>query len=143
MPVALPPYGERVISDYLRNYADLQALDARVVGKTPSSTDEPWVRVTQLDDQSVTGRSGHLHEFYFQLDCYAGADKVSPVAGQPGANLLARTVHKALLELPEAAISEAVVTGADVNGSARIPDSDVDEPARERFVVSATVWMHP
>jgi len=136
---ALAPYAEKVISDYLREDPGVAALvDRRVVGKTPASTDNPWVRVTELDDRAVGGsRSDHLHEFYFQFDCYAGKD-----GGQPEANLLKRTVRKALVEMSEADHEGAVVSGVDIRGSARLPDDDVDEPARERFVLTANVWMH-
>lgn len=135
----LVPYAEKIVSDYLRADEDLEAIvGRRVVGKTPSSTDEPWVRYTQLDGTAVGGsRSDHLIEFYFQFDAYAGAE-----GGQPEANALARALRAALVAMPDAGVDDATVTGVDVKGMSRLPDVDVDEPARERFVLTATVWMH-
>lgn len=131
----MSPDAEKIISGYLRTHADMQALEARVVGKTPQSTELPWVRVTQLDDRS-SHRSDHLHEFYLQFDCYAGAD-----GGQPEASQLGRTVRELILAAHEASL-DAVVTGSEIRSHARIPDPDLDEPARERFVITALVWMH-
>lgn len=138
------PYAEKVVSDYLRENDALAAIvGRRVVGKTPGDetggTDQPWVRVTQLDATAVGGsRHDHLVEFYFQFDAYAGAD-----GGQPEANLLARTLRQALVEMPDASLDDgAVATGVDIRGMARIPDEEIDEPARERFVLSVAIWMH-
>lgn len=133
----MSPDVEKIISGYLREAPEVQALNARIVGKTPSATAEPWVRVTQLDDRSVGGhRSEHLHEFYVQFDCYAGAD-----GGQPEASLLARTVRGLLVGAPSADL-DVTVTGVDIRSHARIPDVGVDEPARERFVITALAWIH-
>lgn len=132
----LTPYFEKIVSDHLRDHADVSALGARVVGKTPKSVTDPWVRVTQLDaGQTANDRADHLVEGYLQLDCYAGAD-----GGQPEANLLVRTVRGALQELP-GIYDEAVVSSCRINGAARIPDTDF-EPARERFVLTASVHAH-
>lgn len=135
------PYAEKIVSDYLREHPAIEALQARVVGKTPGTTALPWVRVTQLDAAASGGhRSDHLIEFYFQLDCYAGADKSGNSEGQPGANTLARTVREALIAMPDAD-HEAVVNGVDIRSMARIPDTDL-EPARERFVLTFLTWIH-
>ena len=134
MVVAIPDL-EKVASDYLRTYAALVSLGARVVGKSPSNTDAPWVRVTQLDASS-DHRSDHLVDYLLQLDCYAGR-----TGGQPEANSLGRSVRKALVEMPDASHS-AEVSGVMITGHARVPDTDVDEPARERVVISAVVWAH-
>jgi hypothetical protein len=128
------PYAEKIIADHLRD-----AVDTRVVGRTPSSTDDAWIRLTQLDARAVGGsRADHLIEFLIQLDCYAGK-----TGGQPEANLLARTTREALVEMPELPHEDAVVAGVDIRGHARIPDLELDDPARERFILTAVVWMHP
>jgi hypothetical protein len=128
--------GEKLVSNYLRHRTDVTALQTRIVGKTPNDTDRSWVRVTQLDAaQGQQDIADHLVEFYFQLDCFAGRE-----GGQPEASLLARTIRAALTEIP-AEHSEGIATGARINGSARIPDTDF-EPARERFTITATVWAH-
>jgi hypothetical protein len=131
------PYAEKILSDHLRTDADLVAMGARVVGKTPSTTAEPWVRVTQLDAQDIpSSDSEHLIDFLVQFDCYAGSD-----GGQPEANLLARTVRESLREARDATHSGAVVTRARIVGHLRLPDQDF-EPARERFVLTAAVHIH-
>lgn len=132
----LPPYAEKVLSDYLRAHADIAALDARVVGKTPSNTQTPWIRLTQLD--APLHRVGRHGEFFCQLDCYAGKD-----GGQPEANLLARTAAAAIVELDQSNYQAdgTVISGASASIGPRIPDEDFEE-ARERFVVTARVWMH-
>lgn len=131
------PYVEKIASDYLRDHPDVEALGARVVGKTPSSTSEPWVRVTQLDAANEpTSRPEHLIDYLIQFDCYAGSD-----GGQPEANLLTRTVRAALHDMPDADHDDAVVTDVRFTSMARIPDVEF-EPARERFVLDATVYMH-
>lgn len=149
MTLTLPLYGEKIVSDYLRTVDEIEALGARVVGKPPSSTTSPWVMVTQIGDRNVTGteRVEHLERFLFQFDCYAGADKANGVArepsGQPEANLLRRTVRAALRAMRDAQLDDAVVPRVEIVGDSRVPDPDVDEGARERFVLTAYVWMRP
>lgn len=137
MSLTLAPYAEKIISDYLRGVDDLETLGCRVVGKTPDSTSEPWVRVTQLDDRAIGGiRADSHHEFYFQFDCYAGVD-----GGQPEANLLGRTVRAALVDAPNYSHTAARISGVDIRSHARIPDLAVDEPARERMILTASIWI--
>ena len=131
----LAPYIEKLVSDHLRSHEAIVALGARVVGKTPESTAAPWVRVTQLDEGS-DDTAGHLTEFLVQLDCYAGKD-----GGQPEANLLKRTV-RAVLEDIHLAEHDATITGAKVISGIRLPDAEVDKPARERFSLTTLVWAH-
>lgn len=130
------PDGEKVAGKYLREHDSIEALSARVVGKTPESTATPWIRLTELDAPSVgRHRSDRLIEFYFQLDCYAGKD-----GGQPEAKLLMRTARAVLGEMPAATHDGVRVTGVDIRGSRRLPDGDF-EPARERVILTALVWM--
>lgn len=137
MSLTLAPYAEKIVSDYLRAVDDLEALGCRVVGKTPDSTSEPWIRVTQLDDRAIGGiRADTHHEFYFQFDCYAGKD-----GGQPEANLLGRTTRAALVDAPNHNHTGASISGVDIRSHARIPDLDVAEPARERMILTATIYM--
>lgn len=128
MPI---PDGERIVSDYLRS-----TLGARVVGQPPSNTATPWLKVVQLDArQAPYDPVDHLVEFYFQVDCYAGKD-----GGQPEAKALGDDVRDALVGL-RGVQNGAVVTAARIAGHARIPDATF-EPARERMIVSARVWIH-
>lgn len=137
MTLTLTPDGEKLVSDFLRDHPDLAELGARVVSKTPPDRATPWVRVTQLDaGQATRDPSDHLVEFFLQLDCYAGAD-----GGKPQASLLTRTARAALQTIAQASHADAVVTGCRISGAARVPDTDF-EPARERFVLTATVWAH-
>jgi len=136
MPVTAIPDIEKISSDYLRSDAGVVALGARVVGKSPGNTDTPWVRVTQLDATS-THRADHLVNYLLQFDSYAGK-----TGGQPEANSLGRAVRKALMQMPDATHTGAVVTGVQIIGHARIPDTSIDEPARERVVITAQVWAH-
>lgn len=136
-----PPSGQKIVSDYLREHPKLVELDARVVTKTPDEgkRDLPWVRITQLDAPDRTPPVDHLTEYYFQLDCYAGAE-----GGMPEADLLTRSVRAALAELNGANYSDqgAVITGTRTNAGRGGRDDDL-KPAREFFLSTALVWMHP
>jgi hypothetical protein len=130
------PDAEKILTAHLA--AELADLGARVVGRTPGSTEEPWVRLTQLDAKTVDGsRSDHLIEFYLQADCYAGLD-----GGQSEASTVARRARDAFVAAPAATHTGATVTGAEINsGPARMPDTDF-EPARERYTLTATIWAY-
>ena len=132
MTVAAIPDAEKIVSNYLRT-----EVGERVVGKTPSSIADPWIRVTQLDAREPTGsRADHLIQFYLQFDCYAGAE-----GGQPEATALGRDVRKALVEMKDATHADAVVTGADIRSHARIPDAKF-EKTRERIIITAHIYAH-
>lgn len=125
---------EKIVATQLRADSAVIALAARIVGKTPSSIGDPWVRVTQLDGPS-DGVTDRLVAFLVQLDCYAGSD-----GGQPEANLLGRTVRASLRSM-RGSVADAVVTGHRIVSDARIPDTAF-EPARERRVVTVEIWAH-
>lgn len=129
---------EKLVAEYLRDDNAVAALvGRRIVGKTPDSLSEPWVRLTMLDDpQDPDSAHDHLREFYLQLDCYAGA-----TGGQPEAYSLKEAVRVAIVAIDQADHEGATVTEGRVRGAARIPDDDI-EPARERFIVTATVKAH-
>lgn len=131
------PDAEKVIGDHLRD-----ETGERIVGTPPRDPNsEAWVRLTQLDARAVGGhRSDHLIEYLIQLDCYASQAGVSG-SQQREAATLARTIRAALIDMPNFTL-DAVVTGVDIRGDARIPDDEF-EPARERFIITASVWMHP
>lgn len=135
------PYGIKIVSDYLRGHEAVTDLGARVVSKTPDPEHRaaPWVRITQLDGLDRSSGAGHLTEFYFQLDCYAGQ-----TGGDPEADKLARAVCGALHELNRASYSNqgAVITGARPNPGRGGRDDDLT-PARERYNATSLVWMHP
>lgn len=133
------PDAQRIVSDHLREHSAVVDLDlgVRVVASPPKKTDTPWIRVTQLADPAVGGhRSDHLIAFMFQLDIYAGA-----TGGLPEASSVNIAARAALVDMP-GVHGSAVVTGVDPGGAVRLQDPDVDEPARERYVRTITVWAH-
>jgi len=143
MSEPLIPDGEALLAGYLRNHSDIEALEARVAGKTPSSQTQPWVRVTQLDaDNEATSKPEWLVAYLFQIDCYAGEDSMEAHTGQAEASVLSRTVRAALAAMPESDHDDAVVTSVRFTGHGRFPDPDY-EPARERYILDATVHAHP
>lgn len=130
------PDAETLLHDYLTSDSDVAAIVGdRVVGKTPSSTTDPWVRVTELDGGDG-GHPDHLIPFLIQLDCYAGSD-----GGQAEAKLLYRTVRFALKQMHRLSHSGAVVSDVVINSAPRIPDADF-EPARERVAMTVTLSAH-
>lgn len=142
-PVDLIPDGEQIVIVYLDDHPDISALGARVAGKTPSSQAAPWVRLTQIDATRI-GPIDYLTEFYFQLDCYAGAQAQQEHRAQAEASLLARTVRGALAVMHQTTHDGAVVSGIpDVSSGPRLPDGEGFEPARERVILTATIHMRP
>jgi hypothetical protein len=131
------PAAEAVLTTYLQ--AAVDSLGAEVVDQTPNDTSNPWVRLTLLDAPS-DGITDHLIANYVQLDVYAGD---SGEDSHEDASLIARTVRAALVTIHQATHDGAVFTGpARIDGYTRSPDDSVDEPARERYIVTATVWAH-
>jgi hypothetical protein len=134
---------EGVLGDYLRNDLDLMVLGARVLGQTPDTTEKPWVQVTLLDPANVTGNSRveYLMSYYVQFDCYAGSEENS----SPAAFELADAVRSSLIDAIGQSIGpddEAVVTDVRPLSMPRIPDNDF-EPARQRYILDAEVFMRP
>lgn len=130
---------EPMIGGYLKEVAAVAALEARVVSKTPGTTEKPWVRVTLIDPQNQTGNRlvEHLVSYYLQLDCYAGSS-----GGREEAFALAAAVRGALVELPKVQpFDEAVATDIDPLSMPRIPDSDLG--GRERYVLDIELYIHP
>lgn len=125
------PDSEKVISKHLR-----KQTEARLVGKTPENTDEPWVRLTLFDDPAIEGsRTDYAIEAYVQLDCYAGED-----GGQPEANSLSREIRAAIVDMPNHEHADAVVVSGATARRRRSPDATLQ--GRERVIVMARVWMH-
>lgn len=130
---------EPLVGDYLKGVPAIAELGARVVSKTPGTTDKPWVRITLIDPSNETGnrRVEHLVAYYLQLDCYAGIS-----GGREEGFGLASAVRAALVDLPgEQPFEEAVVTDVAPLSMPRIPDTELG--GRERFVLDVIVSMHP
>lgn len=125
------PDAEAVVTAYL----DAE-LTTRIVPRTPSSTGDPWVRVTLLyDDSTDGGVIDRSTEFTLQLDCFAGRS-----GSQATAALIYRQVREAMTAITGVR-SGVVVSGCEVVGAGRSPDTTF-EPAMERYIATATVWMH-
>lgn len=132
------PDVEKLTADYLRTAPGIEALGARVVGKTPEKLSTPWIKLVQIDaTNAAVSPPERLIEFALQLDCYAGSS-----GGQPEATLLARTARAALVSMPDASHDGAVVTSVRFSGMIRLPDADF-EKARERVVLDVSVWARP
>lgn len=132
------PFIEKVLGDYLRGRSDVSAITGtRVATKTPPTLDDPWIRITLLDDPPV-GKStaDHLIAFYADIECFAGRK-----GSRSEANLLARTVRAALGEIKDGEYTETVISGARVEGSRPRPDT-IFEPTMDRYIVTATIWAH-
>lgn len=140
MTLTLIPDIEAVVGPYLRADTDVTALvDAsRILGQAPGTTDDAWVRITQLDARNQTEPVDHLILFMVQLDCYASKTGLDG-SQQKEATLIARTV-RASLKAAAGTHDDTVITGVSVSQS-RQPDTDF-EPARQRVILTAQVWAH-
>lgn len=137
MALALIPDAEKIVGGFLRAHADIQALAAKVVGRTPGDTGASWVRITQLDGREVGNSTvEHLISFLLQFDCYADHDN-----DQGDAVVLGRSVRAALNAMANTEQGGAVITRVEFVGHTRLPDQDF-EPARERIVLTADIDMH-
>lgn len=134
------PDGDRIVADHLR---DAEGL--RVVSTSPTDKTESWVRLNLINAVSVgPSRADHLFNFFMQADCYAGEDVAGEVHGLPEARALAKVVRAALVAMPDLDFDDAVVTAVPPRQcmSRHLPDTDGFEPARERYIVEAQVYMH-
>lgn len=125
--------GPAIVTAYLKDQTG-----ARVVGRTPNDISTSWVRVTQLDAAAEpNSRPGYLFRFDLQLDCFAGN---ALKGAQVEASDLAWAVRNSL-EGMKGRHGAGVVTGVRFGAMPRIPDDSI-EPARERVIVNAHVYMH-
>ena len=112
-----------------------EQIGERIVGDTPRDITFPWVRLTQLDARNeANSQPEHLIDFMLQLECYAGS------GGQGEAHQLAAEVRQALADMP-GQHEEGVVTCVRFTGMPRIPDTAI-EPARQRYILTARVYIH-
>jgi hypothetical protein len=127
--------GQTVVADYLRALPEVDRVVAHPPDGDKRST--PWVMLTLLSaPQDPNSRHDHLVEFYFQIDCYAGS-----VGGLPEVWPIAVAVRDALVYMPQDQ-DEAVVTRTLIRGFRYLPDTAL-EPARDRYTLTASCWMHP
>ncbi len=134
MPV---PSASQVTIAYLKSVDAVQKAGARVLTGTPTNRSAPWIRVTLLADPPADGgEADHLIAAFMQIDVFAGEGKNTALAVDD----LSIAVREALRVMKHAEHAGAVVTGAE-STRAHMPDTD-EEPAMERFQISATVWLH-
>ncbi len=129
-----------IVCDYLREHSAVSAIVGdRVASRSPGDFDEPWVRVTEIDPQNVTGttRVEWLVSYYMQIDCYAGAENA-----QEEARDLAVAVRTAIVAMPDASFEGAVITDAVFASMPSRLDADL-KPARERRILDAEIFAHP
>ena len=130
------PSAEEVITELLKADDAVAAITTRIRPKTPKTLDEPWVRLTLLDDPPTDGGiTNHHIEAYVDLECFAGE-----AGNQSTADNLSRAVIDALWTGHQQDLESGVITGPARWRRSRRPDQQ-HEPAMERYVVSATVWI--
>lgn len=140
LPVILD--AEQLVGDWLREHADIIALDARVAGNTPDTLTRPWIRVTQLDAPDEGAGLEHVIDYIVQCDCYAGSDAMRAFDGQATAKLLAATA-RAVLKATQGTTSDgAVISRVRFSSHLRAPDTTM-EPAMQRVILTAELLMHP
>lgn len=131
---------EALLATYLLAHEDVEELvGSRIGGRHPRATSTPWIKITQFSEISLT-KTLHVTQTDLQIECYGG-DDVDEAQGE--ASLLARTVRAALNDMPAADHDNAVVSRVTFFGPRRVPDSDFGDPARERFILDASVTSHP
>jgi hypothetical protein len=129
------PNAEKTAGKWLR-----AGQDVRVVHEPPRGDNRtlPWIYLFQIN-ATDSSRSGveHFITALLQFDCYAGAS-----GGVPEAIELGNSVRAVLKRLQGQTFEGAVVTDVSFAGHRRVPDPDVDEPARQRVILTAELRMH-
>jgi hypothetical protein len=136
----MTPDVELLLCTYLRATSAVTDLVGDRVGtRTPLSTGEPWVTVTLIDTRAdQTSSALHFMHAPVQIDCYAGEPRED---SQAEASLIARTILGALAVIGQATHSGAVVSCARDLALRPLPDAGFS-PARERYIVQATLHLH-
>lgn len=133
------PDVEVLVVAHLRATQAVIDLTTRIGTRTPSTLAGQFVKVQVLDEQQDTSSPAlHLIRALVQIDCYGSSNRDSAHAE---ASLLARTIREAVHAMPAATHTGAVVNAARAS-SRRLPDTDL-EPARERYVLTCDLVLHP
>ena len=128
-----------VLVSALKADAGVLAVTDRVGTRTPPELSRAFARLTLLDERA-SGPALHNVDALVQIDCYGSSSETS---SQAEASELARAVRAALFDLPSPTpVEGAIVSSVQNVGIARIPDSTIDPP-RERYLVTASVYLHP
>lgn len=130
---------KELLGDYLRNHADIVALDAWVSVKPPANLATPWVKLSEIGLGDRSAAPDHLMSHFLQFDCYArrGRD-----GGAVEANLLGRTVRAAIRELAPADVPGWTPSVITLNGPRDLGVDTNFEPARDRTMVEAEILLH-
>lgn len=133
--VVLLPNLEALVSDFLRDQAEIVALVGdRVYTALPSGVQFPAMRVTQFYSLPLMNRPLWLTGGQLQIEAWGGTK------GQAfGAVTTAMGVMAARLTGVHAF---GCVTGVDFAGLRDQPDENY-EPAKPRWLCTATVYAHP
>lgn len=131
------PDVEVMVGNVLRDDEDVAAIAGdRIGGRTPTTIDEPWVRITQIADQQIS-RGLVFVRVDVQIDCFGSSDRANAHAE---ASELARYARAALDAMPTVEFEDAVVSAVQFGPMSRVPDGTM-EPERERFVFRASVFV--
>lgn len=135
----MTPDIEKITGVYLRADSSIAALVGdRVGGKHPRSIADPWIKLVQIGDATVGNLPVHLVATNIQFDCYGGDDEN---LAHEQASELARTLRASLENMPAATHTGAIISDVKFGPLSRVPDNGLD-PARERFILSATIYVH-
>ena len=133
MTTVLLPDAEKLVVDYLLAAADLDSyLSDRIYTAIPNDPTWPLARVTLLDTQVSYPR--HIADTLLQVDVYGGSKKTARDAADTIAGLLAEPVV--------GTHTLGTVSWASTTGPRWLPDAGYT-PARARYVVEATLTIHP
>jgi hypothetical protein len=133
MTLRVLPSIERLVVEYLRGSADVQALvNQRVSTALPTSPTFPLVSVLLVSGEERVQR--HLDAATIQVDAWGGT--------KDQADLLARTVRAVLLEMPRAHDTATVTAVITLVAPRWLPD-ETSEPSRPRYTADYQIVYHP
>jgi hypothetical protein len=127
---------ERLVSAWLRNRSDIQAIVAdRVYTEIPNRAVFPFLRIVQIAGTPVYSNPLYLDESYLQFDAYGGP-KVQ-------ARELIDTTRQALAdEFVGLHPGIGVVTSVRLGDLSYLPD-DGYAPPKPRYLAMASIYTHP
>lgn len=129
------PDAEALLSAFLRDQASIEALVAeRVYTAVPKDPQFPLLMVRRVSGAPVGSRPLHLDAPLMQLDAYGGTKKVAQQIAETARDVIARSL--------EGVHAQGVVTGVSFGPMSWLPDGDYS-PAKQRYVVDVTVFVHP
>ena len=131
------PDVEAMVGTVLRDDESVAEIAGdRVGGRTPTTIDDPWIRITQIADEKIS-RGLIFVRVDVQVDCFGSSNRANAHAE---ASQLARYARAALDAMPEIEFEDAVVSAVQFGPMSRVPDGSM-EPERERFVFRASVFV--